>query len=193
MRSYLRGQVALPEGDDARALAPLLGVLRQVELFEGLPRQDLLQIARSCREVVFSQGEMIVEENTPGYELFIITHGSVEIMIDPHLLNPATVSSQPTVIATLWPGQVFGEIGLVDQGMRSASARAAVDDTRLQALNRAYLLGLCDADPQFGYRLMRNIATALAYKIRNTDLILRQRILWAATNAAGPRGPLHTD
>ena len=178
MRSYLQGQVSRSDRDESRASSPMIGVLRQVDLFHGISRRNLIQIAQACRERVYELGEMIMEENTAGKDLFVITDGAVEITIDPGLLGLKSSPPQPVVIATLWPGQTFGEIGLVDQGMRSASARAAADETRLQALNRAYLLQLCEEDHQFGYRLMRNIASDLAFKIRNTDLMLRQRILW---------------
>lgn len=182
MQSYLRRQTGYPEGDDQDATSTLLSVISQVDLFHGISRRHLLQVVRICHEVICELGELIVEENTPGDELFVIIEGSVEILIDPSLLRAGLTPPQPTVIATLWPGQTFGEIGLVDQGMRSASARAASDQTRLQAIDREKLLDLCDRDQQFGYQIMKNIAGDLAYKIRNTDLILRQRILWACTD-----------
>jgi hypothetical protein len=37
---------------------------------------------------------------------------------------------------------------------------------------------LCDTYPQLGYRLMRNLAADLAMKIRNTDLLIRERLTW---------------
>jgi hypothetical protein len=40
------------------------------------------------------------------------------------------------------------------------------------------LLKLCDSYPDLGYRLMRNIAADLAFKIRGTDLAIRERLLW---------------
>ncbi|MGC9347016.1 MAG: cyclic nucleotide-binding domain-containing protein [Anaerolineae bacterium] len=178
MRSYFEDQVSRSDRGEYGSLSPLVGVLRQVDLFHNIPRRNLVQIAEACREQVYELGEMIMEENTAGRDLFVITDGAVEILIDPRLLGLDSSQAQPVVIATLWPGQTFGEIGLVDQGMRSASARAAAEETRLQALNRAYLLQLCEEDHRFGYRLMRNIAGDLAFKIRNTDLMLRQRILW---------------
>jgi len=154
----------------------LLSILRQVDIFYEIPKTALERVATVCREVVFKKGEIIVKENTPSDELYIITEGIVEIIIDPGLLGPA--STGETVIANLWPGQTFGEIGLVDRGMRSASARAAADNTTLQAISRDDLIKLCESDDHFGYLLMRNIASDLAFKIRNTDLMLREQLLW---------------
>ena len=156
----------------------LLSVLRQVDIFYGIPKSNLEKVATVCKEGVYNKGDIIVRENTPSNELYIITEGVVEIIIDPSLLGPDPSAVEPAIIANLWPGQTFGEIGLVDRGMRSASARAASDGTVLQAINRADLVKLCDDDYHFGYLLMRNIASDLAFKIRNTDLMLREQLLW---------------
>lgn len=185
MRRYVRGQVAhSPQDGDPRNAAPLLNVLRQVDLFHGFSRAHLLVIMDICSERVYHLGDSIVEENMPGSELYVIIEGAVEILLNPGPTTPENVSApndaqpEPSVIATLWPGQIFGEIGLVDQGVRSASARAASKITRLEAIEREQLLMLCDRDHDFGYLLMRNIAGDLAFKIRNTDIILRERLFW---------------
>jgi CRP-like cAMP-binding protein len=154
-------------------------VLQQVDIFHGVSRDDLLRVARICEERVYPRGDLIVLENTPGDELFIIIDGSVDVILDSSLLQSSSNHPrEPQVVATLWAGQTFGEIGLVDQGMRSASVRAASDATRVFVIDRQELSSLCDADPQFGYVVMRNIAADLAYKIRNTDLLLREGMLY---------------
>jgi CRP-like cAMP-binding protein len=156
----------------------LLSVLRQVDIFYGISGDNLKKVAAVCKEVVYKKGDIIVRENTPSDELYIITEGVVEIVIDPGLLGPSPSSAEPAIIANLWPGQMFGEVGLVDRGMRSASARAAAEGTTLQAISRQDVVKLCEDDHHFGYLLMRNIASDLAFKIRNTDLMLREQLLW---------------
>lgn len=178
MQSYLRRQSNYAGDGQHDAASTLLSVISQVDLFHGISRQRLLRVLHICREVIYELGDLIVEEHMSGDDLFVIIEGSVDILIDPGLLESGATKPQPMVIATLWPGQTFGEIGLVDQGMRSASARAASPLTRLQAIRREKLLELCEQDHIFGYQVMKNIAGDLAYKIRNTDLVLRQRILW---------------
>lgn len=162
----------------------LLSILRQVDIFYGLSKDGLEKVAQVCREEKYKRGDIIVKENTPSNELYVITEGVVEIVIDPNLLGSATIHTEPAIIANLWPGQTFGEVGLVDRGMRSASARAASDEATLRAISREDLVRLCEEDTGFGYLLMRNIASDLAFKIRNTDLMLRERLVWASR----PRG-----
>jgi CRP/FNR family transcriptional regulator, cyclic AMP receptor protein len=178
MRRYLKSEATYPQGSNSPNLKPLFNVLRQVDLFHGISHSHLLEVMALCSEKVCELGESILEENTPGTELYVILEGSVEILLSPSPGHRQSAGSDPMVIATLWPGQVFGEIGLVDAGMRSASARAASKGTRLQSIQRDRLLAMCEQDHDFGYQLMRNIAGNLALKIRSTDITLRDRIFW---------------
>ncbi len=158
-----------------------LRFLRDTDIFYGISKKHLETISGICQEVRFEEGELIVQENAPSDELYIIVEGQVEIIIDPSTIGAhGQRLPGPTGIVTLRPGQTFGEIGLVDHGLRSASARAASPKALLLSISRQDLLRLCEEDHELGYNLMRNIAEELAFKIRNTDLMLRERLLWQA-------------
>jgi CRP-like cAMP-binding protein len=75
-------------------------------------------------------------------------------------------------------GQSFGELALVDEGLRSATARVSDKETKLLVISRENLIMLCETYPQLGYRLMYNLAADLAMKMRNTDLRIREKILY---------------
>lgn len=155
-------------------------ILQQVDIFDELSDEHLERLASVCRELTYNEvGKIIVRENSPSDELYIIVKGMVEIVVDPSLLGMEMPSSPgPTTVATLRRGQTFGEVGLVDQGLRSASARVATKETLLLAIGRRDLLRLCQEDYELGYLLMRNIASDLAFKIRNTDLMVREQLFW---------------
>lgn len=159
-------------------MSPWLITLRKVDIFEDLRQEHLQKLAAVCRELVFQAGDVIVRENTPSDELFIIAKGAVEIVITPAMMGAEGADSAPLTLATLRQGQTFGEVGLVDRGLRSATARAAAKETRLLAIRRQDLIQLCESDYEMGYLLMRNIASDLAFKIRNTDLTVREQLLW---------------
>ena len=136
-------------------------------------------VANLCQEVLFQDGDIIFEENNSSQELYIIAQGEVEIIINPSLVGAPDKNEQKgSVIATLRRGQSFGEIALVDEGLRSASARAAQKETRLLVISRDKLIMLCETYPQLGYRLMYNLAADIAMKIRNTDLRIREQLLY---------------
>lgn len=155
-------------------------ILQEVDIFYELPKEHLEKLAAVCQEVTFDKaGQVIVHENSPSDELYIIVKGKVDIEVDPSMLGAeAPDSPGPATIATLRRGQTFGEIGLVDRGLRSASVRVAAKGTQVLTISREDLLRLCDEDYELGYRLMRNIAGDLAFKIRNTDLMVRDQLLW---------------
>jgi CRP/FNR family cyclic AMP-dependent transcriptional regulator len=122
--------------------------------------------------------ETIIQENSRSDELYVIAEGEVEILLDPTLVSAEPVfDRQLERIAKMRRGQSFGEIALVDRGLRSAAARAAENDTRLLVIPREKLLALCEADLRIGFILMRNLAADLALKIRTTDIQFRQSLL----------------
>jgi len=147
-------------------------VLKQADIFDELTNTQLELIGSICSERHYQTGDIIFEENTPGDELYVIANGEVEIQVDPTLVGKEA-TDENRILATMRRGQSFGEVSLVDQGLRSAGARCSAQDTHLVVIPRDKLMLLCDTYPQLGYRLMRNLAADLAMKIRHTDLQVR--------------------
>ena len=160
-----------------------INILSQTDIFYDLTEPQMAMVAGLCSEATYSAGETIFEENSASDELYVIARGEVDILVNPALIQSSAAGqpARPLTIATLRRGQTFGEIALVDQGLRSASARCAAKKTRLLIIPSDQLINLCDTDSDLGYRLMRNIAADLAFKIRGTDLAIREQLLW------GPR------
>jgi len=157
---------------------PITNVLKQADIFYELTNTQLELVASICEEQTFKLGDLIFAENTASKELYIIADGEVDIQIDPAMIGESGKDAH--TIATLRRGQSFGEVALVDEGLRSASARCAQHNTRLLIIPREKLMLLCDTYPQLGYRLMRNLAADLAMKIRNTDLVVREHLTWSS-------------
>ncbi len=158
-----------------------IDILRRTDIFYDLTSAQLEMLASICEERVVKLGDIIFEENNPGDEMFVISRGAVEILVDPSIVGGPGAKkrgSMPVTIATLRSGQTFGEIVLVDQGLRTATARCAETETQLLAIQRGKFMKLCDTYPEMGYRVMRNIAADLAFKIRGSDLAIREQLLW---------------
>jgi CRP/FNR family cyclic AMP-dependent transcriptional regulator len=162
-----------------------VNVLKQTDIFYDLTPAQLEMIASICQERTVRAGEVLFQENTPGTEMYAIVRGEIEILLDPSLVGGATTrkGSGPVTVASLREGQTFGEMALVDQGLRSASARGAADNTKLLIIPRQKLLTLCETYPELGYRIMRNMAADMAFKIRNSDLTIREQLLWRPRQA----------
>jgi len=157
----------------------IVNYLKQSDIFYQFTPTQLEMVANLCQEVVFQAGETIFKENSGSKELYIIAHGEVDILIRPASISLlGMLEKEDAPVATLRRGQNFGEVALVDEGLRSASARAAQKDTHLLVISRDKLIMLCETYPQLGYRLMYNLAADLAMKIRNTDLRIRDQLLY---------------
>jgi CRP/FNR family transcriptional regulator, cyclic AMP receptor protein len=160
-------------------------VLRHADIFYELTSSQIDLIASICEERRYQQGELIFLEQTAGKELYVIANGEVDIEINPAVVGQKAIDGKPLIVSRLLRWQSFGEVALVDEGVRSASARACQHDTRVVVVPRDKLMLLCETYPQLGYRLMRNLAADLCMKIRNTDLHIRQELYWSRQGSDG--------
>ena len=165
-------------------MSNLTSFLKQADIFYQLTPTQLEMVASVCHEQSYALGEIILEEGTNSKELYVITHGEVEIQVNPAVVGGPEFQRSTTTIAVLRRGQCFGEVALVDEGLRSATVRSAQKGTRLLILPRDKVMMLCETYPQLGYRLMYNLAADLAMKIRNTDLQIRETQLYGKKNQA---------
>lgn len=149
-------------------MSNLVNFLKQSDIFYQFTPTQLELVANLCQEVIFNANEIIFHENSGSKELYVIAQGEVDILINRGAAGDS--DKQETTVALLRRGQSFGEVALVDEGLRSASACAVQNDTRLIVIQRDKLIMLCETYPQLGYRLMYNLAADLAMKIRNTDM-----------------------
>jgi CRP/FNR family cyclic AMP-dependent transcriptional regulator len=156
----------------------VVNILKEADIFDDLSLAQLELVASICTERHYHIGDMIFEENTVGDELYVIASGEVQIMVNPALVG-RDIESGLYAIATLRRGQSFGEIALVDEGIRSAGAFCSNSNTHLVVIPRERLMALCDAQTELGYRLMRNLAADLAMKIRQADLQIREQLTWS--------------
>src|SRR6266851_1612415 len=99
--------------------------LASVELFSSLDKKELRHIANSCQERKYAAGSILMQQGSTGAGLFVITAGHVKITkeVDP---DRAVVD-----LATAGPGDVLGEMALLDDLPRSATVTAVDDVTAL--------------------------------------------------------------
>ena len=158
-------------------MSEIITFLKQADIFYQFTQTQLELVANLCQEKIFGAGETIFEENSSSKELYVIVQGEVGILVNSAIVGPKNEEGK-TMIATLRRGQSFGEVALVDEGLRSATAQAKNKDTRLLVIPRDKLIMLCETYPQLGYRLMYNLAADLSMKIRNADLRVREKVLY---------------
>ncbi len=89
--------------------------LRNIPLFSGMPPDELGHLAGIAEEVVYPEGEVIIREGDHGEEMFLIVEGEIEIHRESESL--AVLKSQ----------DYFGEMSILDDEPRSATATARAD------------------------------------------------------------------
>ena len=126
--------------------------LREVPLFRGCTEASLRSLAERTAEVDFAAGQHIVQQGQVGNGLFLIVAGTAQVMAGDQEL------------ARLGPGDVIGELSVIDQEPRVASV-VATQRVSCLALASWDLLAMLDTDPQ----LARNLLSELAGRLRATD------------------------
>jgi len=139
-----------PTGIGRRGLELLAGV----PLFAGLSRPHLRRVARVAELVRYGAGRPVVRLGAKGSAIFVLAEGTVAVRRGP----------SGRTIATLGPGDFFGELALLDGLPRSASVVATSPVVAIR-IDRAPFLKLLRDEPVIGVRVME----ALAGRIRSLD------------------------
>lgn len=127
-------------------------VLAKVDLFEGLPGDDLECIADIVHGATAKAGEVLFEEGDPGDAFYVVVDGAIEIV-------KQVSGGDEEKLAVRRSGEAFGEMALLNDAPRSATARA-VDDSQLMVIPRDDFLVLLGADT-LAVRVMQTLSKAL--------------------------------
>jgi CRP/FNR family transcriptional regulator/CRP/FNR family cyclic AMP-dependent transcriptional regulator len=132
---------------DERAIAD---ALRSSSLFADAPDAVLAGIARRFSRRRFRRGEVVFHQDDPGDSLHIVSSGSLKVVL-------RGTEGDEAIIATLHPGDFFGELSLLDGAPRSATV-AAVEPSETLTLPRDSFRDLLDRDPAVRDALLAGLA-----------------------------------
>jgi CRP-like cAMP-binding protein len=122
-----------------------LDSLAKVPLFVACSKKELQKIARAVDEVKVNEGREVVTQDKRGREAFVIVEGT------------ATVKRNGRRVATLGPGDHFGELALLDGGVRTASV-VATSPMQLLVLGQREFTGLLDEVPGLALKILASLA-----------------------------------
>ena len=117
------------------------------------PLRDLRRFTRR-----FAAGDLVFEEGSAGRCMYVVLEGAVRI--------DSGQGEASRTLNTLGPGQSFGEIALLEEGRRTASAVATRTPTVLVEIDKARFVYLVGQQPAFALTVMRSLARRMEGRTR---------------------------
>ena len=141
----------------------VVDILKGIPVFEGLSRRELAAVDRILHRRRFAAAEVIFHQGDAGVGMYIIQSGTVSVRIEP----------EGQQLAELRDGEFFGEIALLTEYPRSASA-VAVTACQLLFLAQTDLFGLLRRNPQCGTRVLIQVAEMIGRRLIASNEVLRK-------------------
>ena len=136
----------------------------EIDLFNILDKEDQVALADVVDYEQLEAGQTLFQTGDPGDSLFVVHSGEIELYIK-------DTAGQKIVLTTARPGEMFGELALLDRGPRSATALALMD-SGLLILDRDDLLLLFQKRPDAALHML----AAMSGMTRKADQLLRTRV-----------------
>lgn len=122
-------------------------LLRGIPIFAALDGRELDLVEKILYRRDYEAGEVIFRQEDPGMGMYIIAHGKVSIVYEP----------TGQTLAEMADGEFFGEVALLNETPRSATARARTD-CRLLCVFQPDVLNLVERRPRLGVKLLLALA-----------------------------------
>ncbi|HBL17545.1 MAG: hypothetical protein A2X36_04630 [Elusimicrobia bacterium GWA2_69_24] len=149
--------------------------LRRFGLLRTLPLSELRRIARISRMDSFPAGTLIFRKSETAHNMFVVLAGRVKIF-------SRSGSKKRKTFAYLGPGDFFGEMAVIDNKQRSASAEA-VEATRLLIIRKADFRRLLLSDARLCFSMLRAFSARLRQADDEIESLLYRNILGRVAKA----------
>jgi len=157
-------------------MADLLERLSRTTFFADASPAALARVGAASRARTLVRGDVLFNEGDPPDALYLVNRGRIAIAMS----NP--IDHRESVVALMEPGDLFGEMGMLDNGPRSAMARA-LEPSELIEVPFEPVREMFDADP----RLLWNVARLLATRLRVMDEVLADSVFLDVTGRTAKR------
>ncbi len=139
----------------------VLSILSEMELFSEIDYNSLVILSNLFEERVYNQAEIIFKEDSIGTSMMMITSGEVRIS---QISGPQTEEA----LIILKNGDVFGEMALLDDMPRSATAIANTNVIIFE-VQREKFLSFLENNKEAGVKILMKLAKILSSRLRETD------------------------
>ncbi len=144
-------------GDD-EAEDRLADMLRRIPIFADCTRRELAAVERILHRRDYLRDEVIFHQDDPGLGMYIIESGKVAIIAEP----------SRHVLSELGDGEFFGELALLTESPRSATA-VAVLPCKVLGFFQPDLFGLIERNPRLGVKIVLRLAAVIGDRLRKAN------------------------
>ena len=139
-------------------------LLKNAPAFNQVKTEDLKVVAQSLEEETYFAGERVFDIDENGDCMYILLKGKIGISLEKNSLK-----NNPKYVAELGAGECFGEMNLLDDLPRSASAHV-LEDSTLLSLEKSRLRGLIINYPELSLGILKS----LSLRLRQANLLTTQ-------------------
>jgi CRP-like cAMP-binding protein len=136
-------------------------LLKKSHIFSEVITEDLGVIAQALENETYVSGDRVFDINQQGDRMFMIEQGKIGISTHQDRLKK-------DFVAVMGPGDCFGEMNLLDELPRSATAHV-IEDAKVLSLHKDKLRGLIINYPELSFGILKS----LSLRLRNTTVLLQ--------------------
>ena len=147
--------------------------LRIVDVFSEFDDRELSLLASVMTTRQYESEQTIFKKGARATACYVVLTGSVEVTVEGE-------DKSQTTVAEITPGKLFGEIALVDGGLRSATCRAGASGAELAILGRTEFEQIFNAGNSFAFKLLDIVGDRVVERVRQAagelvDVVLAER------------------
>ncbi len=145
--------------------------LKDSPLLAGMTENDFNGLSAIFQEKEIAEGMTVFIENMPGESLYLIREGTIKI-------SRMLAEGEEKILVILGPEDVFGEMAIIGEAPRSATARVA-EKARLLSIRKDDFDQFCEENPKLALKLLRNLMRVFSQRVRESNDEYREMLLWS--------------
>jgi len=134
--------------------------IKEISLFKNLNDEELGVVTRKIFEKPYKQGSTLFVEKMPGEVLYIVLEGGIDII--------KKTKDGDNIIAKIGPGEIVGEMSLIDSGPRTATGKTN-SDSRLVVVTKKSFNEMLESDPKIAAKILMELLKVINKRLRITD------------------------
>jgi CRP/FNR family cyclic AMP-dependent transcriptional regulator len=135
--------------------------IKKVALFKELSDAELEVVMKKVFEKLYKKGSTLFVEGMPGEVLYIVTDGGIDV-------TKKTKDGGEIAVAKLGPGEIVGEMSLIDSGPRTATGKTNMD-SKLIVVTKKSFTEMLESDPAIAAKILMELLRVVNKRLRITD------------------------